>query len=237
MGGIQILLRDTTPISQIYDQGLDIEIWGAGIHGDYLYMYYNVVSNCENGIGMYMQGDAITTWDNIHIDNNTVYNSGGTWGHAQRQDAVKGNGFWWALTTMLMTNSTFKNNIIHTASGKLFFIENGNPVAGLTSDYNLFYPDAAAAFTYGGSSTNFADYKTASSKDAHSLNSDPLFVSAATGDFRLKGNSPAKNAGVDVSLTTDYAGKTVPFGAAPDMGAYEWYPSGGVLSPFLGLRK
>ena len=40
-------------------------------------------------------------------------------------------------------------------------------------------------------------------------------------NFKLKPSSPAKDAGVDVGLTTDYAGKTVPVGSAPDIGAYE----------------
>jgi peptidoglycan/xylan/chitin deacetylase (PgdA/CDA1 family) len=41
-------------------------------------------------------------------------------------------------------------------------------------------------------------------------------------DFRLLSTSPCINAGVDVGLTTDYAGAKVPRGRAPDIGAYEY---------------
>jgi hypothetical protein len=43
-------------------------------------------------------------------------------------------------------------------------------------------------------------------------------------DYRLLSSSPAINAGVDVGLTSDYRGMTVPQGSAPDIGAYEFGP-------------
>ena len=42
-------------------------------------------------------------------------------------------------------------------------------------------------------------------------------------DFHLSSGSPAINAGVDVGLTSDSEGKAVPYGAAPDIGAHEYY--------------
>lgn len=44
-------------------------------------------------------------------------------------------------------------------------------------------------------------------------------------DYRLKGGSPAINAGIDVGLTTDFNGK--PLRGVPDIGAYEYYPAAG----------
>jgi hypothetical protein len=46
-------------------------------------------------------------------------------------------------------------------------------------------------------------------------------------DFRLKAGSPAINAGTDVGLTTDFAGR--PIIGIPDIGAYEHTPSGGSI--------
>jgi len=55
------------------------------------------------------------------------------------------------------------------------------------------------------------------------LNSDPLFVSTSTPDFRLRSGSRAINAGVSVGLSSDYAGNTVPYlGGNVDIGAYEY---------------
>ena len=43
-------------------------------------------------------------------------------------------------------------------------------------------------------------------------------------NFRLKSDSPAIDAGTNVSLTSDCAGNSVPQGSAPDIGAYEHIP-------------
>lgn len=52
-------------------------------------------------------------------------------------------------------------------------------------------------------------------------------------DFRLKPDSPAINAGTDVGLTTDYAGRAIR--GLPDIGAYEFYGVyGGMMLLNLG---
>jgi parallel beta-helix repeat protein len=102
---------------------------------------------------------------------------------------------------------------------------------GFVSDNNTFYHTTAknttTPFFWGGSDSpphsdgtayNFADWKTNSSQDAHSLNADPLFLS--TSNFHLKGSSPARRAGVSVGLTTDFAGR--PVLNPPCIGAYEY---------------
>jgi hypothetical protein len=57
--------------------------------------------------------------------------------------------------------------------------------------------------------------------DATEQVADPLFTDPGNGDLTLQAGSPAIDTGVDVGLTTDYAGNPVPLGAAPDCGAYE----------------
>jgi len=49
-----------------------------------------------------------------------------------------------------------------------------------------------------------------------------IFVDPDHGDYRLKAGSPAIDAGTDVGVDHDIAGKPVPQGKAPDIGAYEY---------------
>jgi hypothetical protein len=54
-------------------------------------------------------------------------------------------------------------------------------------------------------------------------------------DYHLLPLSPCINAGVDLGITTDYAGNKRPQGLAPDMGPYEMRRGGGTI--FFPLRK
>lgn len=75
-----------------------------------------------------------------------------------------------------------------------------------------------------GNATNYYDNNTGilnGKVGPNSLTSNPLFVNAAGGDFRLQTGSPCINAGVNVGATTDMDGNPVPAGGAPDIGAYE----------------
>ena len=74
-----------------------------------------------------------------------------------------------------------------------------------------------------GYSATLSAWQTATSQEANSLDSDPLFTDSANDDFTLTSLSPAINAGIDVGLTRDYAGTTlsdltIPYGF--DIGAY-----------------
>ena len=76
-----------------------------------------------------------------------------------------------------------------------------------------------------------------------SIISDPLFVNASTGDYRLRADSPCRDNGLTASLPADVAdiglnGNTTEvlpkdlglearvFGDSVDMGAYEWHAPG-----------
>ena len=79
---------------------------------------------------------------------------------------------------------------------------------------------------YYGNTDNLQEYDSEAyvniSLDASELTSDPLFVSVGTDDFRLTTTSPCIDTGADVSLTLDKNSDTVPWGSAPDIGAYEY---------------
>ena len=68
---------------------------------------------------------------------------------------------------------------------------------------------------------NLADFSNATGQDATgSLGVDPTLASPLTNSFLTSSLSPTIDAGVDVGLTTDYAGN--PILGLPDIGAYEF---------------
>jgi hypothetical protein len=95
-------------------------------------------------------------------------------------------------------------------------------------DNNLWYQSAggteiytsidATAYHY----DDQAAYQSATGWDTNGKWEDPLFVSTSTSDFHLKPSSPAIDAGVGVSLTSDYSGAKVPQRTNPSIGAYEF---------------
>jgi hypothetical protein len=117
-----------------------------------------------------------------------------------------------------------KNNIFYWQKGtrEVVKIEQPRPNAGL--DYNCYYvPNPAGMFQWGTKwYSSFAAWKKASKQDGHSLNTDPYFIDAHAYNLALAAASPCINAGTSVGLTRDYEGHPVPYGAAVDLGAYEW---------------
>ena len=161
--------------------------------------YYNVSIN-SNYQGMRCQESV--SGDKWY--NNTIYNSAD-------------DGF---TMTSGCANTEFKNNIIMLSGVRHIDIKTG-ATTGHTIDNNLYGDDSATKFDWGGSVSNFASWKTNSSQDGNSPTpADPLFVNAASDNFQLQSASPAIDAGVDVSLTQDFAGRVI--SGLPDIGAYEF---------------
>jgi len=100
--------------------------------------------------------------------------------------------------------SVVKNNIASAHEDGDFLHGSG---ATIEHTHNLAYGDDEWAGSW---------VKTANEIE----NQDPLFIS--TTDFRLQPDSPAFNAGVNVSVTTDFNGDPRPQNGGYDIGAYEW---------------
>jgi len=97
-----------------------------------------------------------------------------------------------------------------------------------TSDYNCLYPktqtldavvDPVAYDLDGDTFYTLADWVTAKSQEANSIDSAHLMTDPANDDFTLNPHSPCINAGADVGLTEDYQGLKIRH--APDIGAHE----------------
>ncbi len=234
-GGASNVIIRYNKVNQNYDDGIIYENKVAGKNSSNIQIYYNISSNNHTNLDCYQMGDGATSIG-ITFYNNIAYNAGGSWSEAQRPDPYPSNFNVWDSSGRI-SSSVFKNNILYLTTNKHVWFPNATQdLAGWTMDYNLYYPDSSEIFFRNASgSTNFAGWKKATSQDGHSMVSDPLFVS--TSDFHLQPTSPAINAGANVGLTTDYEGKTVPFGPVPDIGAYEDHSGSLSLQPPKGLRS
>lgn len=89
-------------------------------------------------------------------------------------------------------------------------------VIGITGDLTT-----AAQTTTAGTGTNrvtLGDWQTATSEDANSISTDPMFTSST--DLHIPMGSPLVDAGTDVGITVDFDGQTR--GAMRDIGADEF---------------
>jgi|GEM_PF-969823 len=66
---------------------------------------------------------------------------------------------------------------------------------------------------------------------AGEIKGDPKFEDAANGNYALLATSPAINVALDLGYTMDYLGQTVPSGAKPDMGAFEYVSTEPTATP------
>lgn len=136
------------------------------------------------------------------------------------------------------TNLTVRNNVVYDSSGAntLFMLGvSTNSTATLSS--NLYYDSDGTTTNHwqGGNHANKVAWEAASGETS-SVWSDPLFTDAAGDNFILTGASPAVNVGTNVGLTQDFAGRAVPNGHSPDIGAYESDQQIMIIS-FEGMSK
>jgi hypothetical protein len=186
-------------------------------------IYYNIIYNINSGLVAHLgQGGGIQIWDtdNATVYNNVIWNIGTT-NYDRHCLIIEGDA------GETLDNIVVKDNIIGPSlSGTPGYRGNYSvcqtaSITNWVSNNNLFYDTGGlvlrkAADTY----TTLATWQAAvTPQDANSINSDPLFVSTVTPDFHLQSGSPAINAGVDVGLTQDYEGKSVP--TIPSIGAYQ----------------
>jgi hypothetical protein len=233
--GIDVITGDNTLIERNYLEGTEHGITMRGATSRGWVIRYNYVKNGTDD-AFYLIGlnDANgLTYYNIAEggDDNAVdlYNS--TDAGLIANNIFYNQAHWAFMSSVGGAKGTFKNNIVYKTVEVTdhLYIYTDTPITSVY-DYNLFY-DASGylvgnnfAKVGGDAPISFATWKSTTGHDAHSLNVSPLFVAVGT-DFRLQATSPCRDAGVVVGLTTDYAGKSVPFGPAPDCGAYEWRSS------------
>ena len=167
---------------------------GGGImsgYSDNITIRYNILANNGQEPNS-KQGAGIPIRRNC--DNMYIYNNtiyGNNYGGIRMQDDGGGGTI------------TIKNNII--SNNGLYGINDTGPNYTIIQSSNIIYQNISGALN---------------NVSGGYINSDPLFVNAPGGDFRVRPGSPCENAGEDLNITTDYAKNTV-HTTTPEIGAYE----------------
>lgn len=178
----------------------------SGDNMDHIGLYYNIGIATTEGL-LFGNGTSGTTITNSLIANNVIY--GGSYGIV-------------ALGPTTDASNTFRNNIFWPSIswGCAWYLQDNT--AHYSPDYDLLYGNQSNLINWGGTSyATLAAFQSATGLMKHSKSANPLFANAAGGDFHLQTGSPAIKAGVNVGLTQDFYGNTVPQGVAPDIGACE----------------
>ena len=199
----------------------------AWIYIEYVCKGFNIHHNVLNASRSYyairILGDGFQVAGNHTIANNVIDNANGIGDGMHIQES---------------TGITLRNNIFYD-DGHAYIMATSS-MAGFSADYDLMYRvggpgnvvslNAGPAEAPGGDEHDLASLQASTSFETHGLYGDPLFAmdpksidSDPTG-FALQAASPGIDHGVSLGYTTDFSGKPVPAGDAPDIGAFERQP-------------
>ncbi|MCI0512949.1 IPT/TIG domain-containing protein [candidate division KSB1 bacterium] len=133
--------------------------------------------------------------------------------------------------TVIIQNNVLYNNGAHGVDGNgQLYIERAG-IGRITLENNIVYAEPGQTYYQFGPDVSPAVFSTASNNlwyhagttpvwDVNHVSADPMFMDLASGDFRLKENSPAINAGINIGISRDYFGQ--PRDSKYDIGAYEY---------------
>lgn len=175
---------------------------GGGLARDNI-VAYNVSVNNGHFSTMHLSGKFASSVKSFRIENNTIVET------AAGDQGYEVLGFVGELgqSTVLVRNNIFwiergsgESGGLHTLSSASGFTHENN-VYNLVGELNL-------GFDLGPGETT----------------DDPLFADLHGDDFHLQSGSPAIDTGADLEYSRDYDNRAVPFGTAPDIGAFEYRP-------------
>lgn len=218
-GGTRILIERN--VMHDVDYGLELASEHLAGNTSHIVARNNLIYSCHTAgvsVGGYDLKRGKT--EDATIINNTLYNND-TW--------ETGTGE--ILMQFYLRNNVFKNNIVYVGKhGRVMTSRSGHMDGSPTVifDHNIYYYS-------GGSKTakwsydridyaSFEEYVQATGNDQHSHFADPEFVDAASNNFHLKADSPARNGGEnlgpEVVGNEDLDGRRRLVGAKIDIGCY-----------------
>ena len=181
------------------------------------------LNNCilTGNTANYGGGSAYGTLNNCTLTGNTAYGGGGSYGGILNNCTLTGN------TANYGGGSRHGTLINCTLTGNTATEEGGGSAGGTLNNCIVW----GNSLTGSGTSTNYA-YSTffysctapLPSSGAGNISSDPMFMDAANGNFRLQTGSPCIDAGFSCLPVgeTDLDGNPRIQGTRVDMGAYEY---------------
>ena len=180
------------------------DLRGLDVHG---IVEHNIIYRCTAAIQL-RQVSGVDIWNNVIYDGVGSYPSG---------LAIFDNG------TYYVTDIDFRNNIVGSGMTRTCTTS-----FALKNHFSAFDNNAVVNPVI--NERDKSNYLTLAQLQAegaasHCFTTSPGFVDAAGHDFHLLSSSPCINAGANVGLTQDYEGNTIPQGAAPDIGAFEYVGS------------
>ena len=205
---------------------------GYGLMND-TQIYGNIILNFQQwGIYLDAGADGVTIYNNVIWGRNTIVT--GT-------DAFPGCIMLAGYNGLIPRDVVIKNNIIGgnlKAAGAGISIWDDSEQGSITCDYNCFYIttghfahtcEAGYPEDIFYEAGDWADWKTDYGWDTHSVwNDNPDFANAggtSAIDYEITSGSPCRDTGVNVSLTEDYFGNSIPYNTIPDIGAHEFSDS------------
>ncbi|SHI97656.1 Por secretion system C-terminal sorting domain-containing protein [Mesonia phycicola] len=185
----------------------------------------NVVSNNIiyniNGVGGTNYGIYNSGSDGVHYYHNTI--------SLDFQGATSGTtrGFY---QTGSASDIEFINNIISITrggTGTKYCLYFNTAASSIISNNNVLYINASAGTNHlgylGSAQTTLLDWQTATSGDANSLDADPIFGGASTGQLSPN-NGAIDNLGTPLTVVTLDINGVTRSSTTPDVGAFEFTP-------------
>jgi hypothetical protein len=224
---------------------------GGGMYNEHASLKLTDVVFTENqatqGGGMYNTATTVTLVNVSFTHNYTNYSGGGMYCYnnstasltnclfAYNYACSYGGGLH-AYDPLTMTNCTFAYNKSDKGGG-LACTDDDTPVLNnciFWADTAVTYGDEIYTYGYGAklnyscyanNDNNFYDASgTSFTIDANSITTNPQFINASEGDFRINDNSPCIDKGNNSynATSTDIRGQARVQNSTIDMGAYEW---------------